>query len=972
MASQRIHELRRPENARQVWDKIEQRWAHRTAPEGHRFLGSIRITQDETNLIWRSLQESLMGLDELSYEGLKSWFGYDLKQSWLKLLVFGMSEYAYYGKEEEGGFWQGWHKCIGLANRRTQNVDQTFRKVIDQGINVLGLVRSKGGYKYVSPLRLQSGIPQQNLSQFADLLQEVSCKWDWWEIAHTDDQDLSNLLLNFCQTKYSHWRTLIKFLEGSCSENEPEAEPISGRLVKGLAIVALELERQGQIPEDLRDDNKREILLKDYYLPHNFFLRDWQAIIQVLTPRPRSSRSSRTIVSLRKKPLALRLDIDSLEIQLHLPEQQLWQSAWGDLRGRFCKIPQTLWEGRFPDTENRLTILEQAILVKQVESQWVWQLQDHRQQEQLQWQTDGVEDQKAYLLFDAWTGNRIHPNNPNQSGLEIGNYREIYCFIPKTSKLSLSQGIEVLDSCVPCSLKNWRGQLLALKVDAASITILQDQQTWQVSWRSTSTQQPILIGLQLKQQRYQHPIYLEMPTLWGIAADLGFKLQIEDLTCRDRITPPDCSLSESVIQLKQWIQTSGLYELHFWNSVKRYSYRFELQLEMPAPETQPTALQITTASTGTIQSSLVQCPSSSAFWAEQIIFSGLWPFEKMLFQIGQETLTIWNTYVEQAEASGCLKLNLAKYYASGNGAFWLKYQRYGAEPQLLLQMPSFRVVLQVRQWTATGLEISAPQTGQTYHISCWNLLTPMAKSISLTIQGCSSSSQMISLDLPVGIYYLQLEGIQPQSLGCWCNSQLHDLPDAVQSDSDLENYCYTILGNEAVKDFMAASQGFDFDIRAVRGMAASLQEERFYLPTWLDRDLLLQKLQGLIRQSEPKKTILLPSQSSISQPVVRQPSKPLTPSNDQPHQSGNWYLLTTQRKKRDIFLRLSKNRLQNQEVKNTVLEFAKPENVIYEDLVLVRLINFNQGRILLKQFEYFSNLRPNPLSLQEVDRMLGR
>lgn len=970
MASQQNPNLRSPSNARQLWKMVEQDWVHRDYPKGQRFLGSIYISQDTTRSIWRSIAASLANIDYLTYESLEDWFGNDYQQSWIKILMLGMSDYAYYD-QAEGGFWKGWCKCIGLTGYSSQSAEQTFRRVVDRGIDVLGLVRSRGGYKYVSPLWLQSGIPRQNLNQFADLLQAVSQQSSWWEIAHTDEYDLSDWLLDFCQDKYPQWRTLINFLKASCSGDDLEAEPLSGRLVKGLGTVALELERQGNTPQDLEDANQREALLKNYYLPHNFFLRDWNAITKILTPRSRMSTSSRSIVGLRKKPLVLRLDLDSFEIQLHLPEQRLWKADWKNLQGLFCRIPQTNWESRFPDRGHELIIDEQTISLKQVEARWIWQLQDHRQKELLHWEVSGIEDQKAYLIFDTWTGERVHPSLLNQSVLEIGSYREIYCFIPKTSKLSLSQGIEVLDSCVPCSLKKWHGQLLALKVDSASITIFQDLQTWQVTWRTTSAQQPILVGLQLKQRNQKNPIYLEIPTLWGVPVDSAFKLQIEDLTSRSRITSPDCSLSESGIQLGYWIQNSGLYELYLWNLTKRYSYRFAIQLEMAVPETQPPLVRITTSSTGSIQSTPVLYSSLSDFWAEQITFTGLWTFEKVLFQMGQEQSTECSTYVEQAGASGCLQLNLAKYYVSGNGAFWLKYQRYGSESQLLLCMPSSSE-LQVKQWTKTGIEILGLQREQKYRINCWNLLTPNAPPFPIMVQGCDSSSQMVSLsELSIGIYHLQLEGVRSQSLGCWCNNQQNDLPKATQEDSDLENYCFTIVGNESVNDFITASKKFDIDLTFIRCMVTSLQKKHFYLPKWLNQDLLLQKLQELIRQTESRNPIILPKRSPIPLATSNQ-SGQMPVQNRQPPHPGNWYLVVVQWKKRSIFLNLLEPKLQHQKIKEIILEVGIPIDVSYENYVLVRLMSLRTGRTILNRLEYFIKIEPKPLPIEQVNRMLGR
>ena len=57
---------------------------------------------------------------------------------------------------------------------------------------------------------------------------------------------------------------------------------------------------------------------------------------KTLTPKKHQPGTSSAIVSQRKKPLSLVLDVaDSLNIQLYLPEQGLWKPEWSKLPGTF-------------------------------------------------------------------------------------------------------------------------------------------------------------------------------------------------------------------------------------------------------------------------------------------------------------------------------------------------------------------------------------------------------------------------------------------------------------------------------------------------------------------------------------------------------------------------------------------------------------------------------------------------------------
>lgn len=192
----------------------------------------------------------MKNLDTITYNKLYERF-YEPEQNWLKILTFALSEYAYYYSSVTERFWHGW--CEKLKLPYNQSKENTFRQIVGEGFDLLGIVKAKGGYRYVSTLWLQSGIPQQNLKHFSQLVQEFSNEYGWWEIAHSSCEDISEELFNFCQEKHPQWGTLINFLKASCPQKEnEEVEPISGQLLQGIAVVAVELERQGTLPEELK------------------------------------------------------------------------------------------------------------------------------------------------------------------------------------------------------------------------------------------------------------------------------------------------------------------------------------------------------------------------------------------------------------------------------------------------------------------------------------------------------------------------------------------------------------------------------------------------------------------------------------------------------------------------------------------------------------------------------------------------
>ena len=317
-------------------------WNHKDRRAGYRFLGNVSIEPTESDRLIFIVGKNLQKLDCITENSLQQSFS-ALNKDWIKIITFALSEYAYYYSNER--FWEGF--CDHIDIKHSQTVENTLRQVTEQGIDSLGLVRAFSGYKYVSTLWLQSGIPKKNMSHFATIVQEMADEHGWWEISHSSALDIAEKLWQYWENKYSQmgWGTIKHFL--SLEDSNEDLEPISGQLVKNIAIVARELEYKSLSPETIKDREAREELIGNSNLSYSFFIRDWSDLITVLTPR--TGKSDRSLIKRRNEPPYLYLDIvNTLNTQLILPEQSLWKNEWRNLRGTYCQIPEAGWEDDIP------------------------------------------------------------------------------------------------------------------------------------------------------------------------------------------------------------------------------------------------------------------------------------------------------------------------------------------------------------------------------------------------------------------------------------------------------------------------------------------------------------------------------------------------------------------------------------------------------------------------------------------------
>jgi len=942
----------KPEYYNFLWEQqILPYWTHINLPVGQRFLGSIKISRSASDSLLEIVGKILAETEQITYQSLNSLFD-DHRHNWLKVFTLAISEYAYYYSDEQ--FWVGF--CQKINVKHNQNIEKTFRRIVDEGVDNLGLVRAEGGYKYVSTLWLQSGIPQQNLNHFAQLVQEMADEYGWWELAHASAQEIAREFLEYCQEKHTPWGTLINFLKASYDENE-KAEPISGNLVKAIAIIAQELELQRLSSDVLLDENQREKLLNNNYLPQAFFLRDWQKIIEVLTPTI-GAGGNRSIVNRRPKPPYLILDIaDTWNKQLILPEQVLWRPQWQDLRGTYCEIPQGNWKKIVPKSGD----LEIPELIMDVEEykDLSYQLINNLQQPLFTWEYNHLNKEFPCLIFNAFTGEYMPLCLED---MRIKAVEEIIYFAPKSAHIILSEGIEVIDGCIPSSIKGWRGQQIKL-IDSQgiiSLTVSDCQKPQVIIWQLQNEQAPLLTGLKLKGKKN---VYLQTPTFWypPHPEKLEINILIENISERKIIERNVKTLNSNEsweeIILDQWCAKPGKYQLKVWQQTQHWCYEFEIQAKYQISEIpQVNQPKIKINSDLNHNSFPRYYNSSEAFWAEQLEIDQLWTQENIIFLLSNGKNKI--AYQMQASTSGKLTLNLSALYdlLPSSSFYTLNYQRLGGASQHLLTMNLFPEAI-IWHLTSQGIDLLGISSTKIYSVFYWNLLAPGNKPLEIKLDLIKADSDIstVRLDLPVGIYHLQLFCDQQlqENLGIWCINTQYDLPEEAKEDEDIANYCYSILGNESVEDFVAAAKKLkvDFDIERLKMLLADLESnENNYLPAWLDVLSLAEKIKALLADLEKSLKIdtqdIFPATAKISE------NKPQTPRESP--QLSSWHLIRlipNTHKKRDIFVNYLNTDIARHNLQHIFREICLPKNKLYQDIVLVQILDFPKANFYIKQIE---------------------
>lgn len=654
------------EHTKYVWEEISKGLRDRQKPQGSRFLGNNNLSKKSVNDILDALATNFSDLGTVSTDRLNAKWGDRQNRNWVKIITFVLSEYAYYN-DSEGGFWESLFVKLGISD--TQGTKQAFYNILKEGFTLLGVVKAKGGYKYISTLYLQSGIPQQSLPHFAELVRYVANNLGWWNIAYRYNEiDLAQTLYDLALERHSERRTLNRFLKISCpSDRQDQAEqkdvaPLSGNLLKYIATVALELERRQQNPSILKDENLREQYLQGLSLPYNFFLRNWDNLASVLTPQRVSSTRANQIIRQRKRELILRLDTLELNLQLVLPEQSLWRKEWKNLSNSFCRIPQTKWESNI-NYPHSLEIPELCANLHTLSDRWTWQLKDANKCDLIEWHCEGVNDNFPLLIFDAETGDRLNlsPENPQITGIN-----ELVCYFPAHTNLQTNSDIEVTDACFPCLIQNWQAKQIRLNGRSATFKMIGENIDISVKWQAASSRQPIMRGLQIKGKK---PIYLEVPKIYYPLNDSvdSLRIQIEDMERQETVTPPDQEILVRItgepwqrIELNQWITNTGNYEVRLWQGNWIWTAAFTIEAHCPmSPKTDAQIVQIQNSKHHEISTILpIRCPCKSDFWTEQITIQGLWSFEPVIFSLSSSEEHQKYNYSAQADQTGCLNLSL--------------------------------------------------------------------------------------------------------------------------------------------------------------------------------------------------------------------------------------------------------------------------------------------------------------------------
>ncbi len=146
-----------PHHTEYVWSQIEPTLRDRQKLKGSRFLGNNNFSQNSVNTLLEALATNLASLGTISINNLNNSWGDRQNRNWVKIITFVLSEYAYYN-ESEGSFWESLFIRLGISD--TQGTRQAFYNILKEGFSLLGVVQAGGGYRYLSTLYLQSGIPR--------------------------------------------------------------------------------------------------------------------------------------------------------------------------------------------------------------------------------------------------------------------------------------------------------------------------------------------------------------------------------------------------------------------------------------------------------------------------------------------------------------------------------------------------------------------------------------------------------------------------------------------------------------------------------------------------------------------------------------------------------------------------------------------------------------------------------------------
>ena len=118
----------------------------------------------------------------------------------------------------------------------------------------------------------------------------------------------------------------------------------------------------------------------------------------------------------------------------------------------------------------------------------------------------------------------------------------------------------------------------------------------------------------------------------------------------------------------------------------------------------------------------------------------------------------------------------------------------------------------------------------------------------------------------------------------------------------------------------------------------------------------------------PVEPSIPPPVTLVKQPIIQ--SITSVESSVSPPDSGDWYLVNIRQKKRDLFLKCLKIAIEKNKLQDLILTVETPKDSVYEDIVLLNLVNFKAARIHIQKIEYCQRIEPKPLPSAQVSRML--
>jgi predicted nucleic acid-binding Zn-ribbon protein len=912
------------EHTEWLWEEVlVPRWHYRP------FLGSIYLPREDTDEVWGTetiltiVGDNLkrLGENNLNCDRIYDRFGDENHLYWLKILTFAMSDYAYY-MESEGGFWRGLCDRLELSYQSDNAIPvTTLKKLAEDGIELLKLPKAVEGYPIVSTLWLQSGIPCRNLHHFADLVADLGDELNWRQIQNTDAAALARKLLNTCQSRYPGRTVLQRFLDYSC---QPDTEPVSGELLQSIASVAIALQDYNQQPDILLNPAQRQEFFVEKVPQFKFFLRDWDALVQVLSPdRPIRSRRSPG-----QKSLALRLDLEDFIIELVLPEQTLRNADWP---AGICQIPAAGWQGEI-DASGQIEIEEYTQTISQISESWDWQLLDEQGNCLHSWYLEGIMPDFPCLVFDAWTGDRLLPNPA------LTDCQEIFCFVPTETTIEFTGSVErAEESPIPCSIQRWQGKRLRLTGQAGQLEFQFGSATSTLGWTMAPTL-PSLRGLNLPGQA----AYLEPPTLWypPHTEALALSLTLEERGREDAAPTIQQTVTLEKndrwfeIPLREWLKSSGQYTIHLSSSAGlNWSQDFEVQAAYQVTAEDILALPAVqvTDHQGLATDLPLRVAESSQFWATTISIAGLWPLEplKLLLSNGEHPIS----QSRSADKTGQLTLELSTLHdlLPTSNQYFLDYQRSGQAQQPLVQL--VKEIPLSWTWGDRTLDLTGLKTDRAYHLIGWNLLTPQHPSLEIPVPNGTSAT--VNLDVPPGIYYWQLAiSKQPSAeIGWWCDNDRDDFQIAPETDEDLANYYYAILDNALIDEFQRAASKLSWDEKWIEAITASLAAGNHHFPNWLNAEALLAKLRSMIN------------------PV-----------------HGQQYTISTARSKRRDFEKKLQEKVAQENLWQLILGFQAHPDPNERNLAFITLSDRERAHAYLKQIADFKWLSRETVTLETVDQ----